>query len=76
MTQIAICDTNEEPIVIYESDVIPRKGELINLVHKGTFRILEVAYRLADDQGHFNKSELLIFVEVIIDLTYPTTITN
>ena len=70
-TIISICDTKENVIFCYESSVVPRKGELINLTHSGTFRILDVAYRLADDQERFNRSELLMYVEVIIDKDSP-----
>ena len=64
---VVICDTKEKIITRYETSIIPRKGELINLTHSGTFRILDVAYRIADDQCKFNYSELLMYVEVIID---------
>lgn len=70
-TIISICDTKENIIFFYESSVIPRKGELVNLTHYGTFRILDVAYRLEYDQERFGRRELLMYVEVIIDKNSP-----
>lgn len=72
MIDIAVCDKNEEVYLIYKADVVPRKGELINFPHKGSFRILEVAYRVSDDNsGKFPKEELLMYAEVIVDLSNP-----
>lgn len=70
---IAICNKNEEVQFTYESQVVPRKGELINLSHKGTFRIADIAYRVADDTWISTK-DLLMYVEVIVD--FENQITN
>jgi hypothetical protein len=69
MANIVICDRYENPFVRYESSVIPRKDEIIHLNHRGAFRILEVAYRIADDTWSSTPSdELLMYVEIILDL--------
>lgn len=67
---IAICDIYENVVFRYAAPVVPRKGELIHLTHRGTFRIIEVAYRLADDTT-FPDEQLLMFVEVIVDFNKP-----
>jgi hypothetical protein len=64
--RIAICDKDEDVLFTYLSPVVPRKGELINLCHRGTFRILDVAYRIADD-SIFPDKDLLMYAEVIVD---------
>ena len=74
MTQIAIYNQNEEIIMIYDSNVIPRKGELINLTHRGTFRIDEIVYRLADDSDLLSGANLLLYIEVIINTRNPITL--
>ena len=70
MNTIAICDKDENVIVTYKFDVVPRVGELINFPHKGTFRILEVAHRVSDDAS-WREDERLLYIEVIIDLDHP-----
>ena len=70
MIDIVVCDKDESSYLLYKSDVIPRKGELINFPHHGSFRILEVAYRVSDDSP-FRDNELLMFVEIIVDLSNP-----
>lgn len=65
---IVVCDKFETVVFRFDSPVVPRKGELINLPHRGTYRIDEIAYRLADDSLNYIKSdELLICVELIVD---------
>ena len=66
--KIAICDTDEQVVLCYSAPTVPRKGELIHLHHRGAFRILEVAYRIADDTwNNTPEDELLMYVEVIVD---------
>ena len=72
MNTIAICDKDEDIIVTYKSDAVPRVGELINFPHKGTFRILAVAHRVSDD-AIWREDERLLYIEVIIDITHPVT---
>ena len=72
MNTIAICNTNENVIATYKSDAVPRVGELINFPHRGSFRILEVAHRVSDDTG-WREDEMLLYIEVIIDITHPVT---
>ncbi len=67
--QIVVCDSKEKIFARYESSHVPRKGELVNLVNLGTFRIHNVVYKLGD--GQWPLSEILICVELIIDPTYP-----
>lgn len=74
MIDIAVCDKDEQVYLIYTSEVVPRKGELIHFPHKGSFRILDVAYRVSDDSDRFSKEELLMYAEVIIDLSNPIQI--
>lgn len=69
---IALCNKNEKVLFSYESSIIPRKGELVNLPHRGTFRILEIAYRIADDVSWSTK-DLLMYVEVIVDFENQIT---
>ena len=64
---LAICNKDEEVLFTFETPVIPRKGELVNLSHRGTFRIAEIAYRIADENWIPNSKDLLMYVEVIID---------
>jgi len=71
MIDIAVCDKDESVYLIYRADVVPRKGELIHFPHKGSFRILDVAYRVSDDAGKFPQEELLMYAELIIDLSTP-----
>lgn len=68
--RIAVCDTDEQVVFQYEAPIVPRKGELIHLHHRGAFRILEVAYRIADDTWVGTRlDELLMYVEVIVDFS-------
>ena len=72
MATIVICNKEEQVIVKYQSSIIPRKGELIHMAHHGAFRILEVAYRIADDTWDSTPlEELLMYIEVIIDYNNP-----
>ncbi len=70
---LAICNKDEEVLFTFESPVVPRKGELVNLSHRGTFRITDIAYRIADDTWISTK-DLLMYVEVIVD--FDNQITN
>ena len=70
MNKIAVCDKDEEVIMVYKANAVPRIGELINFPHRGSFRILEVAYRISDD-NRWAEDELLMYIEVIIDLKNP-----
>lgn len=69
--QIVVCDSKETVLAQYESSHVPRKGELVNLVNLGTFRIHNVVYKLSD--GQWLLSETLICVELIIDPNHPIT---
>ena len=70
---IVVCDKNEKTVFRYSTRVIPHKGELINFPHHGTFQILNVAYRYADDNPKKLQFafENLMWVELIVDWENP-----
>ena len=47
----------------YESNIMPRKNEILNFPHFGTFKINRIIYRISDDTEH-NK---VMWIDVFVD---------
>lgn len=69
LTRIFVIYQKGIPAIAYESNQIPRVGDILYFPHFGGFRVKSVVYRISDDSGLGNK---LMWVELFVEHIDPS----
>ena len=57
---------SEHPIITYTSNIIPRKDEILYFVHYGTYKVIDVIYRISDDND-YEEDNKIMWIELKVE---------
>ena len=57
---------SEHPIITYTSKIIPRKDEILYFVHYGAYKVIDIIYRITDDND-IEEDNKIIWIELKVE---------